>query len=75
MLWFTFLKVAKIHNLDELPVVSDPHHEHVKTCIFLYSMESFLYKKINEYSRKYDPQAIQTLGPFAVLLTRIVDIA
>ena len=54
VLWLTFLKVAKIENLDEVPVYTDPYHPHVKACMFMYSMESFLYKRINKLSRDKD---------------------
>jgi hypothetical protein len=73
LIWHTFLKVAKIDNLSEVPVVSNPDHPHVKAILFMYSMESFLYKRINKISRDKDSSSISTLGPFAVALTRIID--
>lgn len=73
MIWHTFLQVANIDDLSEVPVVSDPDHAHVKAILFMYSMESFLYKRINKISRDKDTSSIETLGPFAVALTRIID--
>ena len=53
--------------------MSDPDHPHVKATLFMYSMESFLYKRINKIQRDMDCSAISTLGPFAVSLTRIIE--
>ena len=50
-------------------VLSNSDHIVTKTIIYIYSMESFVYKKVNESSRNQDKTKISTLGPFAVLLT------
>lgn len=71
LIWNTLFNVLDI-NLDKVPRTSDPYHKDVKTCLFIYSMESFLYKRINQISRDKDISAIQTLGPFAVILGRII---
>lgn len=60
-------------DLDTVPKTSDPDHKDVKTCLFIYSMESFLYKRINQISREKDISSIETLGPFAVVLGRIIE--
>ena len=73
LIWHTFLKVAKIQDLKKVSVTSNPNHPHVKAILFMYSMESFLYKRVNKISRDKDSSSISTLGPFAVALTRIID--
>ena len=72
-MWLTFLKVAKVENLKAVPVTSDPKHPHVKAAMFLYSIESFIYKRINKISREKEKSSILTLGPFAAVLTRIIE--
>ena len=72
LVWLTYFKVAKIVNLKEVPVTSDPDHPHVRAAMYLYSIESFIYKRINKISRDKDTSSIMTLGPFAVVLTRII---
>jgi hypothetical protein len=67
------LKVAKIEDLSKVPDISDPDHVDVKTILFIYSMESFLYTRVNKASRDYDINSIKNLGPFAVALTRIIN--
>lgn len=39
----------------------------------MYSLESFLFSRINESSREQDTTAIESLGPFAVALTTIIN--
>jgi hypothetical protein len=56
-----------------VPVTNDPEHEDVKAILFLYSLESFLYPRLNKISIEKDLSSIETLGPFAVALTRIID--
>ncbi|CAF0899447.1 unnamed protein product [Adineta steineri] len=65
---------------NELLKVKNGSEEEIwRCCARLYSMESFLYKKLNEAMRLVDDkkqrhiwqQQISTLGPFAVLLDRI----
>ena len=72
LVWLTYFKVAKIVDLKEVPVTSDPNHPHVRAAMYLYSIESFIYKRINKISRDKDTSSIMTLGPFAVVLTRII---
>lgn len=45
----------------------------VKTAMYMYSMESFLYKRINKVSvDRYIP-SIKNLGPFSVLISRLIE--
>jgi hypothetical protein len=73
IIWLTLLKVAKIDDLSKSPQTVDPDHKDVKTILFIYSIESFLYDKINKISRDNDVSSIKNLGPFAVALTRIIN--
>lgn len=56
-----------------MPVLKDPEHPHVKAVLILYSLESFLFKRLNECSREQDTSIIETLGPFAVGLTFVIN--
>jgi hypothetical protein len=73
LLWLTFLNTAGISDLKKVPNTSDPNHQDVKTIMFIYSMETFLYTRLNKIQRDKDTSSILTLGPFAVALTRIID--
>jgi hypothetical protein len=71
--WHTFLKVSGIEDLSAVPVTSDPEHAHVKAVLFIYSMESFFFKMINQVCRKKDALSITTLDSFATALTMIIN--
>ena len=62
-----------IHDLQKKPECNDIEHPHVKTILFMYSLESFLFKKINLSSRERDLSVIKNLGPYAVALTRTIN--
>ena len=47
LIWFTFLKAAGIHDFSEIPITSDPEHNHVKAVLFMYSLDSFLFDRLN----------------------------
>ena len=59
--------------MDKVPRLSNPRHKDVKAILFIYSMETFLYSRLNQIQRTKDTSSILTLGPFAVALTRIID--
>ena len=67
------LKLAGITNLKIVPRLTDPEHKDVKLILTMYSLESFLFRRLNESSREQDTLAIDTLGPFAVSLTKIIN--
>ena len=73
MIWFTILKLSGIENFDSVPKLTKPESIDVKVILILYSLESFLYKKLNLSSREKDTTAISTLGPFAVALNKVID--
>ena len=75
ILWTTFFMVAGINgkDLNEVPNYIDPEHPHVKAILFVYSLESFLFTIINKSSREKDTSVINTLGPFAVAISNIIE--
>ena len=72
LLWETFFKVSGIENLDRVPITSDPSSKDVKICMYIWSMECFIYRAINKASRETNSSYIRTLGPFAVLISRVI---
>jgi hypothetical protein len=58
LIWHSFLKVAGIKNLKSMPNTSDPEHTDVKTILFMYSLECFLFKRMNKASREKDSSSI-----------------
>jgi hypothetical protein len=59
--------------LSIVPNTSDPEHPHVKAILFIYSLESFLFKRLNEAYREKDASSIETLGPYSVALTMVIN--
>ena len=72
-IWLTFLQVSGIKNLKSVPVTDYPEHRDVKAIMFMYSLDCFLFGRLNKISREKDSSAIETLGPFAVALTKIIN--
>ena len=73
MIWFTILKLSGIENLDTTPKLTDPESIEVKVILNFYSLESFLFRKLNKSSREKDLSVISTVGPFAVALNKVID--
>jgi hypothetical protein len=67
------LKSGGVDNINATPKLDDPEHKDVKLILTMYSLESFLFKRLNESSRLKETNVIETLGPFAVALTYIID--
>lgn len=65
--------IAGIKNFKEVPNAEDPEHPHIKTALYIYSLDSFLFRRINSGSRAKDFSVVKTLGPYAVLITRIIN--
>ena len=55
--------------------LSDPDNQITMNILYIYSMESFICKMINDATRNQDETKIQTLGPFAAVLTQILSLA
>lgn len=53
-------------------ILSDPNHEFVKTIIYIYSMESFVFKEMNRACREKDISKIEYYGPLASALSFII---
>ena len=53
-------------------ILSDPNHQMVKTLIYIYTMESFVYNEMNWSSRRKDRSKIKFYGPLAAALGFIV---
>ena len=68
LIWYTILELSGIKNLDTIPKLTDPESIDVKVILNFYSLESFLFKKLNRSSREQDISVISTIGPFAVAL-------
>lgn len=47
LIWFTILKLAGIEDLDCVPELTDPESIDVKVILIMYSLESFLFKRLN----------------------------
>lgn len=73
LMWTCFVKLCGVDDLDRIPQLNDPEHVDVQAILIMYSLESFLFKRLNESSRLKDTSAIVTLGPFAVALTKIIN--
>lgn len=69
----TFVKIANIGDLGQTPRTSDPNHPHVSAILIIYSFDSFLFYRLNQKSRIKDMTIVDSLGPYAVALSRIID--
>lgn len=52
--------------------LSDPENPIVIFMLYIYSLETFLYRILNEASRKKIEQCIPTLGPYSLILGTIL---
>ena len=73
--WDAIVELADIdssgYKIDE-HLLCNSDHKVTKTIVYIYSMESFVYRILNSSSRNQDMSKVSTMGPFAVLLTQIV---
>ena len=53
-------------------VLSNPEHPFVKTLIYIYSMQSFIYSDMNKASRNKDISSIRFFGAYACALGFII---
>ena len=72
LLWYTFLKVVGIKNIDAMPDIKNADGPDTKAALYMYSMESFLYKRLNKVARDKIEQSVSTLGPYAALISRVI---
>ena len=52
MVWIKMLKLGGINELDQVPQLKNPDHKDVKAILIMYSLESFLFKRLNESCRE-----------------------
>lgn len=53
-------------------ILSNPNHSFVKTLVYIYSMDSFIFTEMNKTSRQKDTEKIKFYGPFATALSYII---
>ena len=53
-------------------ILSDPNHNFVKTLVYIYSMQTFIFKEMNKASRTKDTKQIKFYGPLASALSYVV---
>ena len=56
-------------------ILSNPEHELVKTLLYIYTMNSFVFKEMNKASRDKDLSKIKFYGPYASALGYIIHAA
>jgi len=56
-------------------ILSNPDHDFVKTLLYIYSMNSFVFKEINKASRDKDTSKIKFYGAYASALGYIIHSA
>lgn len=69
---FTLSKSVDMDRPLTPKILSDPDHQFVKTLIYIYSMESFVFHEMNKASRKKDVSKLKFYGPYASALSFIV---
>ena len=75
-MWKTIFTLARTVDDFTIPltngILSNPKHKFVKTLIYIYSMESFVFSEMNKASRMKDVSKIKFYGAFASALGFIV---
>ena len=76
-MWSTIFNISKSDDIDpDKPltheVLSNPNHQFVKALVYIYSMQTFIFKEMNQACRKKDSSQIQYYGAFASALGYIV---
>lgn len=51
IIWHMILSLAGITDLNKVPILTDPEHIDVKVILTMYSLESFLFKRLNQSCR------------------------
>jgi hypothetical protein len=54
-------------------ILEDKSHKITKFILYLHTLESFLYKELKHASRNKDEDKIMSLGPYALVLTYILN--
>ena len=69
IIWNMIIKFGGVDNLTQVPSLNDPDHRDVKLILTMYTLDSFLFKRLNLSCRQQDIQFVKNLGPFAIALT------
>ena len=75
-IWDEIFKMMKSVDFDKPlthEILSDPSHVLVKTIVYIYSMESFVYKEMNWATRTKDTEKISHYGPLASALSYVIN--
>lgn len=73
--WKTIFSLGEMADLKKPlspKILGDPNHKFVKTLLYIYSMESFVFSAMNKASRQKDVSKIEFYGPLASALGFIV---
>lgn len=73
--WKAIFEMIKNVNLKKPltpSVLKDPDHKFVKMLIYIYSMQTFIFKEMNSASRSKDTDKIKYYGPLASALSFII---
>ena len=74
-MWKKIFKMVKMIDLKKPlspAILSNPNHDFVKTLIYIYSMQCFIFGEMNKASRSKDADKIKFYGPIASALSFIV---
>ena len=74
-LWGKIFSFIQIYPKDKpltVAILSNPDHEVTKLIIYIYTMESFIFKEMNQAMRDKDVTKIDLYGPLAAALSFIV---
>jgi len=73
--WKKIFSLAKSVDMKKpltTEILSDPNHEFVQLMLYIYSMQTFIFKEMNKASRTKDLTKIEFYGPFASALGYII---
>jgi len=76
--WIKIFLLGKSENMKKpltTKILSDPQNEFVKLMLYIYSMDSFIFKEMNKASRDKDDTKIKYYGAFASALGYIIHTA
>ena len=76
--WKIIFSMAKSIDLKKpltTKILSDPENEFVQTLLYIYSMESFVFKEMNKATRDKDITKIEYYGPYASALGYVIHSA
>lgn len=69
--WEDMLNTADVPDRNEqltYKILRDPKHSVTKLLLYIYTIECFIYRTMNNASREADQTKIRTLGPYACAL-------